>query len=56
MSTALLIILFNPWRFIGMLNELSDHNSPTSDMLAPPEQFAAVMSRVGIGDDKLVVA
>ncbi len=42
--------------FVGMLNDLSDRNNPTSDMLAPPEQFAAVMSRLGIGYDTLVVA
>ena len=32
--------------FVGMLNDLSDPNTPTSDMQAPPEQFAAVMSRL----------
>jgi thiosulfate/3-mercaptopyruvate sulfurtransferase len=42
--------------FLGMHTELSDPHRPVPDMLAPPEQFARVMGRLGIGDDTLVVA
>lgn len=41
--------------FVGMIGELSDPRHPVPDMLAPPEQFAAVMGRLGIGADTLVV-
>src|SRR5262249_40350955 len=41
--------------FAGMNGELSDRNQPVSDMLVPPDQFAAVMERLGIGNDTLVV-
>lgn len=42
--------------FAGMISELSDPNHPVPDMLAPPERFAAVMSRLGVGPETLVVA
>lgn len=42
--------------FVAMIADLSDPSHPVPDMLAPPEQFAAAMSRLGIGDDTLVVA
>lgn len=39
-----------------MIGDLSDARHPVPDMLAPPEQFAAAMGRLGIGKDTLVVA
>ncbi|MCP9889387.1 hypothetical protein KBY96_15840 [Cyanobium sp. ATX 6A2] len=42
-------------QFVGMQSELSDSDHPVQDMLAPPEQFALVMGRLGIGDGTLVV-
>jgi thiosulfate/3-mercaptopyruvate sulfurtransferase len=39
-----------------MIADLSDPDHPVPDMLAPPEQFARVMGRLGIGSDTLVVA
>jgi thiosulfate/3-mercaptopyruvate sulfurtransferase len=42
--------------FAGMIADLSDPEHPVPDMLAPPEQFARVMGRLGIGDDTLVIA
>jgi thiosulfate/3-mercaptopyruvate sulfurtransferase len=42
--------------FAGMIAELSDPEHPVPDMLAPPDRFAAAMSRVGVGHDTLVVA
>lgn len=42
--------------FVGIVSELSDPANPVPDMLAPPAQFAAAMSRIGVGDDTLVVA
>lgn len=42
--------------FAGMISDLSDPKHPVPDMLAPPEQFAAVMGKLGIGNDTLVVA
>jgi thiosulfate/3-mercaptopyruvate sulfurtransferase len=42
--------------FAGMIGDLSDADHPVPDMLAPPEQFARAMGRLGIGDDTLVVA
>jgi thiosulfate/3-mercaptopyruvate sulfurtransferase len=42
--------------FAGMMADLSDPQHPVPDMLAPPEQFARVMGRLGIGDDTVVVA
>ncbi len=42
--------------FVGMVGELSDPSHPVPDMLAPPDRFAAAMSRLGIGDETLVVA
>ena len=41
---------------VGMVSDLADPDHPIPDMLAPPEQFARVMGRLGIGDDTLVVA
>jgi thiosulfate/3-mercaptopyruvate sulfurtransferase len=42
--------------YVGMIADLSDASHPVPDMLAPPEQFAAAMGRLGIGNDTLVVA
>jgi thiosulfate/3-mercaptopyruvate sulfurtransferase len=42
--------------FAGMIADLSDPHHAVPDMLVAPEQFARVMSRLGIGDDTLVVA
>ncbi len=42
--------------FAGMAADLSDPDHPVPDMLAKPERFARVMSRLGIGDDTLVIA
>jgi thiosulfate/3-mercaptopyruvate sulfurtransferase len=42
--------------FAGMISELSDPEHPVPDMLAPPERFAAAMSRLGVGPETLVVA
>lgn len=39
-----------------MISELSDPKHPVPDMLAPPERFAAAMSRLGVGPETLVVA
>lgn len=41
---------------VGMVADLADPAHPVPDMLAPPEQFARVMERLGIGDETLVVA
>jgi thiosulfate/3-mercaptopyruvate sulfurtransferase len=41
---------------VGMVSDLADPDHPIPDMLAPPEQFARVMGRLGIGDETLVVA
>ena len=41
---------------VGMVSDLADPDHPVPDMLAPPERFARVMGRLGIGDDTLVVA
>lgn len=42
--------------FAGMISGLSDSSHPVTDMLAPPHIFEATMSRLGIGNDTLVVA
>ena len=42
--------------FVGMISELSDPEHPVPDMLAPPERFAAAMSRLGVGQETLVIA
>jgi thiosulfate/3-mercaptopyruvate sulfurtransferase len=36
--------------FVGMVGELSDPSHPVPDMPAPPDRFAAAMSRLGIGE------
>jgi len=41
---------------VGMVSDLADPAHPVPDMLAPPEQFARVMGRLGIGDETFVVA
>ncbi len=41
---------------VGMVSDLADPDHPVPDMLAPPEQLARVMGRLGIGDETLVVA
>lgn len=41
--------------FVGMIADLSDQDHPVPEMLAPPEQFGRVMSRLGIGRETLVV-
>lgn len=42
--------------FARMEGDLSDPHHPVPNMMVPPEAFAAAMSRLGIGDDTLVVA
>jgi len=42
--------------FAGMVAALSDSAHPIPDMLVPPDIFAQAMSRLGVGDDTLVVA
>ena len=42
--------------FAGMIADLSDARNPIPDTLVPPEQFAQVMGRLGIGNETLVVA
>lgn len=42
--------------FAGMIADLSDAQHPIPDTLVPPEQFAQVMGRLGIGNETLVVA
>jgi len=42
--------------FAGMVADLSDPAHAAPDMLARPDLFAAAMSRLGIGDNTLVVA
>ncbi len=42
-------------RHVDLLGELSDPSSPVPLMLPSPEQFAAAMGRLGIGDDSRVV-
>lgn len=42
--------------FARMIADLSDPHHSVPDMLAKPQQFAQAMSRLGIGDDTLVVA
>lgn len=42
--------------FAGMIGDLSDPENSVPDMLAPPERFAAAMSRLGVNEDTLVVA
>ncbi len=40
--------------FVDLKAELSDPESPFGHMLPPPDAFAAVMSRLGVGDETLV--
>ena len=42
--------------FAGMVADLSDPAHAVPDMLAPPDLFAEAMSRLGVGDNTLVVA
>ena len=42
--------------FAGMIGDLSDPSHPVPDMLAPSEQFARAMGRLGVGHDTLVIA
>jgi thiosulfate/3-mercaptopyruvate sulfurtransferase len=42
--------------FAGMIAELSDPEHSVPEMLAPPERFAAAMSRLGVDRETLVVA
>lgn len=42
--------------FAGMIADLSDPGHPIPDMLAPPDRFASVMSRLGVGRETLVIA
>jgi thiosulfate/3-mercaptopyruvate sulfurtransferase len=42
--------------FVGMVKDLSDPSHAVPDMLAPPEQFAAAMGRLGIDNDTWVIA
>ena len=40
--------------FVDLKVELSNPESPFGHMLPPPDAFAAVMSRLGVGDETLV--
>lgn len=42
--------------FVPMAGEIADPEHPVPDMLVPPDRFAAVMGRLGVGNDSLVVA
>lgn len=42
--------------FAAMNSDLSDPRQSIPDMLAPPDQFAQAMGRLGVGPDTLVVA
>lgn len=41
--------------FAGMIGDLSDPDHPVPDMLAQADRFSAVMGRLGIGPDTLVI-
>src|SRR4026207_100901 len=42
--------------FLDWATDLVDPDHPVAFMLAPPERFAEVMARCGIGDDTRVAA
>jgi thiosulfate/3-mercaptopyruvate sulfurtransferase len=42
--------------YIDWSRDIVDPNEPVEAQIAPPERFAEVMGRLGIGDDALVVA
>jgi thiosulfate/3-mercaptopyruvate sulfurtransferase len=42
--------------YLDWVADLSDPNHPVDYMMPPAEQVAAVMSRLGVGDDTLIVA
>ncbi|SRR5579875_231966 len=42
--------------YIDWSHDIVDLNDPVEAQIAPPERFAEVMGRLGIGDDTLVVA
>ncbi len=42
--------------FVDWVHEITDPADPRHARIAPPERFAAVMGRCGIGDDTFVVA
>lgn len=42
--------------FVGMIEDLSDKDHNIPDMLIPPDAFAKVMGRLGIGNETLVIA
>lgn len=42
--------------YVDWSREITDLNHPVRMMLAPPEQFARAMERLGISDDTLVIA
>ena len=41
--------------FVDWTSDITDPDDPVPAQLAPPERFAALMSRLGIGDDDYVV-
>ncbi|MBF9029014.1 sulfurtransferase [Rhodobacterales bacterium HKCCE3408] len=41
--------------YIGMASELSDPRNPVPDMMVGPEEFAAAMGRLGVGNDSPVI-
>ena len=41
--------------FVDWVNDITDPDSPNGTQIAPPEAYAALMSRLGIGDDSFVV-
>lgn len=41
--------------FVDWTSDITDPDSPNGTQIAPPEKFAALMSKLGIGDDTFVV-
>lgn len=42
--------------FVDWVNEITDPTDPRHAQIAQPERYAAVMERIGVGDDTFVVA
>lgn len=42
--------------FVDWVHDITDPNSPNASQIAPPDDYAALMSKLGISDDTLVVA
>ncbi|MCV2868701.1 sulfurtransferase [Defluviimonas sp. WL0002] len=41
--------------YVGMVSDLSDPDNPVPDMIAKPEAFAKIMSRLGVTNDSHVI-